>query len=104
MFDFIGGFLSSTTDLTFCSSWSVSLYILWHILPCFHINGMRKPRCIEGTKGMAGFLDGMRTHFVYIAFIAGCRDFKKAKNQKTNSTGSGDAQSVVEIIYTSSFS
>lgn len=48
---------------------------------------------------MAGFLDGMRTHFVYIAFIAGCRDFKK-----TNSTGSGDAQSVVEIIYTSSFS
>lgn len=53
---------------------------------------------------MAGFLDGMRTHFVYIAFIAGCRDFKKAKKQKTNSTGSGDAQSVVEIIYTSSFS
>lgn len=56
---------------------------------------MRKPRCIEDTKGMAGFLDVMRTHFVYIAFIAGCRDFKK---QKTNSTGSGDAQSVVEII------
>lgn len=43
---------------------------------------MRKPGYIEGAKGMAGFLDGMRTHLVYIAFIAGCRDLKKQKNKK----------------------